>query len=284
MAAIGNALDNAQLKADKSVVDAHLKTDLSCQISRSKAYIKDKPTVVITVMSSGVMGGVVGSVVGGVTFGAGAALVAATTKLPVDVNAAIEAGSAVGFTVGSVIATKKKVLQIKGSTVYQNWKAEAIFKNVYPIFEKYVAENIAQPYKCIYTLSLVHRPVRDSHGHVFEQEYIHKEMDAHGGTINCPHNTLPITKNELTFDLLYHRDVMNIIKPAFDAAVQNPVVVAGALAFRSAVKEERVAMFNADMAPFTERLLGCKNQQERDEVLKQYNSAANNAAEKYKLD
>jgi hypothetical protein len=200
---------------------------------------------------------------------------------PLCADAAAKIGGAAGAAIGCYTATRREVLKIRGSVTYKNWRDNAVKTKVYPIFEKYVNTKVSDSFKCPYTSSLILRPVRDRHGHVFEHDEIMKHLRNSQGAIKCPHTMEPITESDLTFDLEYHKNLLRELEPAFNAAIQDPTVVAGALAFKDSVKEERKAMFQAEMEPLTDQLLECKSQAERDEVLQQYRSQASHSAEKY---
>lgn len=279
MSAIGNAADNPQLKTDLSVVNKYTDNSLLNKTKRCSQFILEHPDVQFNIVMDTVSGGTLGAILGAGCFGIPALVVA-----PPSAPAAAKVGAILGGIYGAYRVNKEHVMRIKRSNRYEDWKSGAIKTQVYPIFQKYVADEVSDIYKCLYTSSLVVRPVRDQHGHLFEHTSVLEDLRMHGGRIRCP-RTLDheITENQLVYDPTYHPTMMTALTPQFSNTVNNAAAVAGVQALLENARQERLAMYNKELEPINLQLLGCKTEDERAEVLKTQSSMSRTLAKKYQL-
>jgi hypothetical protein len=203
-----------------------------------------------------------GSIALGTAIGAGVGAAAASVVCPPLVSPAAKAGAAAGAMLGIYASVTVHYVEFRSSMVYEKWKQKAIQENVYPIFEKYVSDHVPHRLICPYTLGLIKEPVRDSHGHYFEKSQIDIDMAANNKVIKCLHSQTPITDAEMVFAPEYAREVLEALKPAFDAAISDAVIVAGAMAFQENAIANSKAAVQSEIDQELVDMVSCKSSDE----------------------
>jgi len=284
MAAINNnPLQHPTLLADIEQANTAI-TKMTDQSPAAKAYrvkefcSENKPVVIRIaqdVAAKAAFGAALGTV-----FAGGAALVFA----PPSATVVAKVGGLAGGFIGAYKGVKDQIFYIQRSRIYENWKSEALKNGVYMVFEKYVSRNLTVDHQCPYTLDFIMCPVRDSHGHVFEQSYMLRDLERGGGRAVCQkaHNH-DIVAADLSYDLQYHNTLMQALKPAFDTAVQDPNVVAGVLSLRQNIEEERAQMLREATEQKFKQYMDCKSPEEEDEIGKQVLADLKENKKKFKL-
>lgn len=269
MAAISNnALQHPTLLEDIAAVNGNIHKyygdDLDARVNRVSEFVKQNPILPIRMVAEAAFCAATGAIIGASVAGGIASFIA-----PPATGIAARLGAAGGGILGTYYGVKEQVMYIQRSRVYEKWKEEAIHKKVYPIFEKYVAENVAERFLCSYTKSLILHPVRDSQGHVFEQSWILADLQRSGGKVKCNENLHEITEDELVYDLNYHSQLLQTLKADFDTRVADPVVVSAVLALRNDIEENRASMVDESLKPLTKQYMDCKDPEDEAEVEKQ---------------
>lgn len=226
-----NPLQHPQLRADVATVNSLLdNSEKGVKNQKFKCLMANPNHVTLKVVTGSVAGGAAGAAAGAAVLGLPALVLA-----PPSAGVAAKVGAGIGLAAGLFLGAKVTYDVVEFPQVFAKWKEQAIAKKVYPLFEKYLGEEVID-FQCPITMSLVSNPVRDVHGCVFERSEIERQFKE-AETIGCPKTTRAIRRDELVPDLNYHRGLLARFKPRFDAATADPNVVSAVLALQQQVEE-----------------------------------------------
>jgi hypothetical protein len=236
--------------------------------------IDNPQDVTLRIVAGSMTGGAVGALVGTAVGAVPAILCPSPFSAEI-----VYFGQCAGGVVGAFLGGAHEYTVIEYPQVFAQWKQEAAVTKVYPLFEKYLGDDVAD-FLCPYTTSLIANPVVDEHGCVFERSEITKDFNekmAAGKPTRCPKTMKTITQANVVPDLEYHERLLNHCKPLFDKATNDPNVVAGALALEQQVQEVQSEVLFTKVKGLVSQAVKCKTKAEKEEVLKQLHSHILNA-------
>jgi hypothetical protein len=270
-----NPLNHPTLKKDVNTVETYTSKSSYANAKRHVLCVIENPQDVTMRIAAGTMTGVAVGALAGTVAGAVPALL-----FPSPVSAEIVLfGQYAGGIIGGVLGGAHEYTVVEYPQVFAQWKQEATVTKVYPIFEKYLGDGVAD-FMCPYTTSLIANPMVDEHGCVFERADITKDFNAkiaEGKPMRCPKTLKIITQANVVPDLTYHERLLTHCTPLFDKAKNDPNIVAGALALEQQVAEVRSEVLFTKVKGLVSQAVKCKTKAEKEEVLKQIHSHILNA-------
>lgn len=163
-------------------------------------------------------------------------------------------GTSLGAAVGALFGSNQTIVRMERSEVYLKWKDEAIRKNIYPLFQKFLQDSdLLQEFLCDLTQDLISHPVRAPNGKIYEREEIESwltrkaiefppERLAAMSSQNreealltfCPNRSCHLTSDMLVYDFDYHQRVAVAMRQLFDQQIDEQ--------FREGLLNYRIAL------------------------------------------
>jgi len=159
-----------------------------------------------------------------------------SSVLVLKAGAVVFGGTASGFFAGAIIGgaigATYSIVTLSQSEEYLKWKGEAIVKNVFPIWQDFLNEQVYE-YQCPITQDLIGVPVRAPDGRVYEKAAIEKwinQKEAEAAGMPEPKRTeilmntsviraCIITKESLIYANDYHRKLFDRLATVYNKGV-----------------------------------------------------------------